>query len=654
MKRFVFFAILTIFFSLSAVASPFSDVSEKDYFYDDVKSVYELELINGKGEGTFKPNDPMTYAEAIKLAACMHEKYTSGKVTLTNGSPWYQSFVDYCLEKGIIDKEYPYNDIVTRAGYMKIFSKAIPLSPMNTVPLGSIPDVSKNVEGYEGIYKLYRAGIVAGVDTLHNCSPDTNIKRSEVAIIVNRMMNEDKRIAFTVSKEEKAEVETFTLPSKKQWENYTFGKKGDKTVAEQRKEILDAMTRAMNTEVAWKEVPKFNPTIEKYSHIKAISYDGLEYKGEKTKVFAYIGFPEKIREEASVPAVVLVHGGGGHPYLEWIRIWNEKGYAAIAMDTTGFFPTTVNAGVTEGAVENAKYVYGMTADFMEEGYVNAPNRSYVKEYTEVNEQWAYHGISQVILAGNILRQDKRVDPDNIGITGISWGGVTATQVIGYDNRFSFAIPIYGMAYLGDEMSSFGSFKDPYVDALWAAERNLQNATMPILWLAYNDDNNFAMNQYVNSFKKTAGLNAKNSLVMLSSWGHSHGHGWNKAHSYYFADWATWGETGFATFITQPKGREINCKINIPDNITGTVTAYIYYITEPMSYSKHNKFGWGNYMFLDQNWQKTRDNITVDKKTGMVTGTVPEDAKGYYINLSFKAKKGVNERTEVSSVYVPLD
>ena len=223
-----------------------------------------------------------------------------------------------------------------------------------------------------------------------------------------------------------------------------------------------------------------------------------------------------------------------------------------------------------------------------------------REYTEVDEQWAYHAISQVILAGNILRQDNRIDSDNIGIMGVSWGGVTTTQVIGYDNRFSFAIPVYGMAYLGEGLNPFGKFANPYVDSLWTAERNLDNATMPIFWFAYNDDNNFAVNQYVNSYKHSFGKNPKNVLTMLGNWGHSHGWAWGRMEPYYYANWITYGETGFPTFVTHPDGREIKCKINIPDTITGDITPSIYYITEPMSYSIHDKFGWGtSYMFMDQ-------------------------------------------------------
>ncbi|MBE6651093.1 MAG: hypothetical protein E7613_07250 [Ruminococcaceae bacterium] len=668
MKRFLSLFIVIVMCTslvapLTGAKSPFTDVMESDWYYKDVEAAYSLGLINGKGSAdTYKPNDNMTYAEAIKLAACMHQSYTEGKVTLTNGDPWYQSYVDYCKEKGIISKEYNYNQLVTRLGYMEIFAKALPdeaLTDMNTVPKNSIPDLPSDTAGADSVYKMYRVGIVAGVDAKHNCNPSSNIKRSEVAAILSRMMDKTKRVSFdtiATAPIEEVPMEKFELPEKNQWENFAFnkkdGEKGEKTVAEQRQEILDGMNLAINTETVWKEIPEYNPTVEKYKGIKAITYDGFEYKGKKTKIFAYVGFPEGASAENKVPAVVLVHGGGGHAYYKWVKIWNDRGYAAIAMDTTGYFPSAVNVGETEGNDPIGPWVYGLTEDFAEEGYGNAPKREYDTTYAEVKDQWAYHGTSQVILAHNILRADERVDINNIGITGISWGGVGTAQVIGYDNRFSFAIPIYGTAYLANDMHAFSSFGNDYVDALWAPERNLSNAKdMPILWLAYNDDNNFSVPAYCDSYKHTAGYNDKNLLVMLGNWSHSHSSGWGKEHSYIFADWITYGKNGMVTFVTQPKGREVNCRINIPENVTGSVVAYAYTINAPMSYSKHDKFGWGSYTFLDQKWERKRSYLTVDKTTGTVRGTLPEEVKGYYIDLQYKVNgKVVNSM----STYVAID
>lgn len=189
---------------LSALAAgmTFTDVPASEWYYSDVKQAVESGLINGKTATTYCPNDNLTYAEAVKLAACMHQKYTTGSVTLQNGSPWYQSYVDYAKANGIIDKDYTWNAKATRAGYMEIFAAALPdkaLAAKNTVNDGAIPDVPMIHPQAAAIYKLYRAGVLQGSDSQHSCKPDNNIKRSEVAAILTRMMDSSKRLSFTMT-----------------------------------------------------------------------------------------------------------------------------------------------------------------------------------------------------------------------------------------------------------------------------------------------------------------------------------------------------------------------------------------------------------------------------------------------------------------------
>ena len=68
--------------------------------------------------------------------------------------------------------------------------------------------------------------------------------------------------------------------------------------------------------------------------VKAIFYEGLPWKGNPTRVFAYCGVP-KTDGKTKVPAMVLVHGGDGSAFVPWVRLWVSRGYAAIAMDTCG-------------------------------------------------------------------------------------------------------------------------------------------------------------------------------------------------------------------------------------------------------------------------------------------------------------------------------
>lgn len=182
--------------------NPFVDVPEDAWYHDEVVGAVYTGIINGKSATEFKPDDLLTYAEAIKLAACMSQVYLNGNVTLTAGTPWYQPYVDYCKINNIIKKEYDYNANATRAGYIEIFASALPDSAfeeINNIPNGSILDVKSGATYAHYVYKMYRAGILTGVDALHNCKPDDNIKRSEVAAIISRMMDEGNRVKFDMS-----------------------------------------------------------------------------------------------------------------------------------------------------------------------------------------------------------------------------------------------------------------------------------------------------------------------------------------------------------------------------------------------------------------------------------------------------------------------
>lgn len=120
--------------------------------------------------------------------------------------------------------------------------------------------------------------------------------------------------------------------------------------------------------------PNSNPSSSnEWSNIQAITYDGAPINGSKTKVFAYIGFPNGASPSANVPAVVLVHGGGGHAYAEWVKIWYDRGYAAIAMDTTGYFLSPAGKGLAGREGDNQLWKYGLYGDFAQVGYANAPD-----------------------------------------------------------------------------------------------------------------------------------------------------------------------------------------------------------------------------------------------------------------------------------------
>ena len=203
------FSLLTIFLLLMSIITmdvyaaklPFTDVPEKAWYYDDVKSAYESDLISGKKPTKYAPNDNMTAAEAVKLAAAMYKLRNEGSANFATSKPWYKVYVDYARQKALISSDLNWNKNITRAGYMQIFANILTdeEAKKNSVADDSIPDVPMTHPNAQAIYKLYRAGIVTGIDDKKNCAPASNIKRSEVAAILIRMMEKKRRLGFSLS-----------------------------------------------------------------------------------------------------------------------------------------------------------------------------------------------------------------------------------------------------------------------------------------------------------------------------------------------------------------------------------------------------------------------------------------------------------------------
>ncbi len=156
----------------AAGAFGFSDVTEADWFYDEVKLAWEYDLIDGVTATQYRPNETLTRAQAIKLAAALNQMYFEGSVTLSNGDyNWYDTYVDYAVENGIIDAKYAgyskaqMDAAISRSEFVKIFSGTMEEScctGWNEVADNAIPDVKMTDANADVIYKFYRAGILTG------------------------------------------------------------------------------------------------------------------------------------------------------------------------------------------------------------------------------------------------------------------------------------------------------------------------------------------------------------------------------------------------------------------------------------------------------------------------------------------------------------
>jgi dienelactone hydrolase len=335
--------------------------------------------------------------------------------------------------------------------------------------------------------------------------------------------------------------------------------------------------------------------------VNAIFFQGEPSGGKPSKVFAYYALPEGASSKAPVPGVVCVHGGSGTAFAEWVKIWNKHGFAAIALDTNGAVPQSIN--------ENPDNFRHSWAGPRRYGFdqVKSPER----------DQWPYHAVAAIIRANSLLRSLPEVDASNVGITGISWGGYLTSLTAGIDLRFEFAIPVYGCGFLDDgssweaEIKSYGH--DRWMK-LWDPSSYLSNARMPILWVNGTNDAHYHLGPYQRTYRLPQG---PRQLAIRVRMDHGHGSGWEPPEIYAFAKAAV-GEGRPLVRIAR-QGQTANrawVEYETPED-TAVKVAELNYTTDSGAW-------------VSRRWE----TVPAQKETGRkrASAEVPEGTAVYYFNL----------------------
>lgn len=253
--------------------------------------------------------------------------------------------------------------------------------------------------------------------------------------------------------------------------------------------------------------------------VQALFYEGLPYQGKPTRVFAWMGIPEPVEGER-VPAVVLVHGGGGTAYDEWVRIWNQRGYAAIAMDLDGTVPEGEHGNRPTHAFSGPTDFGGVTA------------MAGARE-----DHWIFHAVADIALAHSLLASQPGVDAGRIGLTGISWGGFLTHIAGAVDARFQCAIPVYGCGFI-HEISWKESFDEMGTEnaaewvRLWDPSQYVASIAFPALWINAANDPHYHLGVHSRTYLQAGGTK---TLSIQPGLGHSHTAGWAPKEIYAYAD-----------------------------------------------------------------------------------------------------------------------
>lgn len=192
-----------------------------------------------------------------------------------------------------------------------------------------------------------------------------------------------------------------------------------------------------------------------------------------------------------------------------MRLWNDRGYAAIAMDLCGHAPRP-GGSARERHTDGGPDGWDAAFDQMEE---------------PLEDQWPHQAVSAIVLAHSLLRDLPAVDPDRVGVTGISWGGYLTCIAAGVDPRFRLAVPVYGCGFLADDsgwlprFAALGPEREARWTAWWDPAAWLPRAGMPMLWVNGTNDFWYPPGSWQRSYRLPKGPRTLCLRVRMP-----HGHG----------------------------------------------------------------------------------------------------------------------------------
>ncbi|MGI5984482.1 MAG: hypothetical protein GXY01_04195 [Clostridiales bacterium] len=170
------------FTGADAAKSPFSDVSEENYFYTEVSKMHEQGVVDGYGNGTFLPQNPVKHSEAIKLVCSMAGVDYAGYSGKTD--PWYSDVVTWARDKGIMPSGTDPNSYATREEICKYITGVYKLNTGKT-NTDAFSDTDSDVAN-----TLYDYGIIEGIpngDGTVSFGGAQNVKRCDTCIMLYRL-----------------------------------------------------------------------------------------------------------------------------------------------------------------------------------------------------------------------------------------------------------------------------------------------------------------------------------------------------------------------------------------------------------------------------------------------------------------------------------
>lgn len=204
MKKLTSVVLFVFFLSIIApttgqAASGFKDVSTSYTFYDEVLYLSGEKVISGFPDGSFKPNNKVTRAQAaIMLGRALdlkgeprNTKFKDVSVKVT-GSGYIAAAVDRGIISGFPDGTYRPYEPVTRAQMAIFLNRAFTLEKGNE---NGFFDVSSNMAAYQSVLNVSANGIAGGYPD-GTYRPDAAVTRGQFSAFMARTLESSFRVVY--------------------------------------------------------------------------------------------------------------------------------------------------------------------------------------------------------------------------------------------------------------------------------------------------------------------------------------------------------------------------------------------------------------------------------------------------------------------------
>ena len=180
------------------VGLPFADVSGSDWFYNDVRYVYEKGIMDGTGADRFSPNAPLTRAMIVTILYRMDgSPAMSGASDFkdVDSNKWFAKAVAWAAANGIVNGYgsglFGPNDPVTREQLAAILYRYAVYGGMTAVTLeenlGSFADTAQlSAYAIQAMNWAVGQGLINGSGS--NLVPKAQATRAQVAAIIHRYL----------------------------------------------------------------------------------------------------------------------------------------------------------------------------------------------------------------------------------------------------------------------------------------------------------------------------------------------------------------------------------------------------------------------------------------------------------------------------------